>query len=91
MTALDRNHRIVRARELAYAAGIPLRDRWGYAASDEDVLTTVRLVQDHSDDAEAANAIGIANALGDIQLCDGRDTPLEEEQELRLVQALRAL
>src|SRR5215467_7758327 len=40
----EARHRVAVARELTYAAGCPLRDRYGFAAADEDVLFVVDAV-----------------------------------------------
>lgn len=89
MSPLDDRHAIATARELTYAAGIPLRDRYGFAVPDEDVLHVVRLVAAHTDDEAAANAIGAANMLGEIELASGSDTPIDEAYERRIVVAVR--
>jgi len=89
MSALEDRHAIATARELTYAAGVPLRDRYGFAAPDEDVLAVVRLVTEHTDDEAAANAIGAANMLGEVELASGSDTPIDEEYERRIVVAVR--
>ena len=91
MTDYDDDHRIAVARELTYAAGVPLRDRYGFAASDDDVLHVVGAVAAHPDDQAAADAIGLANATRDIELADGYDTPIDEDYERRIVAALRPL
>lgn len=74
MTALEDRHAVATARELTYAAGVPLRDRYGFAAPDDDVL---------------ANAIGAANMVGTVELADGYDTPIDEAYERRVVAAVR--
>lgn len=88
---LEDQHRLALARELTYAAGVPLRDRYGFAASDADVHRAVAAVFAHPDDEVAAAEIGAANAVGDIELADGYDTPINEDYELRIVAALRPL
>jgi hypothetical protein len=88
---LETAHQIACARELTYAAGVPLRDRYGYAASDEHIIVVLQALHDHADDKEAGDAIGLANALGEIQLADGYDTPIDERYERRIVAALRPL
>lgn len=90
MSALEDRHRVALARELTYAAGVPLRDRYGFAASDEDVQLVVETVFAFPGD-EAADAIGTANMLGTIELAAGSDTPIDEEYERRIVAALRPL
>lgn len=89
MSTLDENHAVATARELTHAAGVPLRDRYGYAASHDDVLQVVRLVTQHAGDEAAANAIGAANMLGDVELASGTDTPIDEAYERRIVAAVR--
>ena len=91
MTVHEDRHRVAVARELTYAAGVPLRDRYGFAARDEHVLRVVGIVAAHPDDGVAVNEIGAANMLGDIELADGYDTPTGEEYEGRIVAALRPL
>jgi hypothetical protein len=91
VTALETQHRIALARELTAAAGYPLRDRYGYAARDEDVLFVVEAVFRHPVDADASRAIGTANALGEIELAEEYDVPLSEASELRIIAALRPL
>jgi hypothetical protein len=88
---LEDQHRLALARELTYAAGVPLRDRYGFAASDEDVQRVVAAVFAHPDDQVAADEIGAANMIGDIELADGYDTPIDEDCERRIVAALRPL
>lgn len=84
-------HRAALARELTFAAGVPLRDRYGFAASDETVLFVLNAVFTHPAGRSAVNAIGAANAVGDIELAEGSDTPTSEEYEARIVAALRPL
>jgi hypothetical protein len=91
VNALETQHRIALARELTAAAGCPLRDRYGFAARDEDVLFVVEAVFRHPVDADASRAIGTANALGEIELAEEYDVPLSEESELRIIAALRPL
>ena len=90
MTALEDRHRIAVARELTYAAGVPLRDSYGFAASDETVLGIVAAVATHPDDQAAVDEIGAANAVGEIEVYAG-GSPTDEEYELRVVAALRPL
>lgn len=91
MTMHEDHHRIALARELTYAAGVPLRDRYGFAASDETVLAVVAAVAAHPGDEEAVTAIGGVNAVGEIELSMGYDTPTDEDYERRIVAALRPL
>ena len=86
-----RHHLIAVARELCYAAGHPLRDRYGYAASDESVLKVVETLFDCPEDADAAQQIGIANVMGEIELAQGYDTMTSEEYELGIAAAVRPL
>ena len=88
---LEDRHRVALARELTFAAGVPLRDRYGFAAHDAHVLAVLAMVFAQPDDARAADEIGGANMLGDIELADGHDTPIDEEYERRIVAALRPL
>lgn len=91
MSELEDRHRVALARELTYAAGVPLRDRYGFAAPDEDVLVVVAAVFANPDNHAAANAIGAANMRGDVELAMGSDSPIDEEYERRIVEALRPL
>ena len=91
MSGLENRHRLALAYELTAAADVPLRDRYGFAAREEDVLSVLAILTRLPDDAEAANAIGLANALGEIQLADGYDTPIDEDYERAIVAALRPL
>jgi hypothetical protein len=84
-------HRIAQARELTFAAGCPLRDRYGFAASDEDVLAIVRIVFAEPDDAKAGAGIGSANALHEIEIAEGYDTVASEAYEQLIIAALRPL
>lgn len=88
MTLLER-HQIALAREACALAGVPLRGRYGYAASDEHVLALWNIVAEEKDDERAVNGIGIANALGDIEIAREIDTPSDEEYEHKIVSALR--
>lgn len=91
MSALEDRHRVALARELTYAAGVPLRDRYGFAASDEDVQVVVEQLFAQPDDAAAATVIGAANMAGDIELAEGYDNPISQDYERRIVAALRPL
>ena len=86
----EAGHRVAVARELTYAAGCPLRDRYGFAAADQDVLFVVDAVFREPDDARARFLIGSAN--GDrIELAMPGGTITDEAYELAIVRALRAL
>ena len=91
MSSLEMRHRIAVARELTAAAGVPLRDRYGFAARDEHVGVVLDIVFAHPNDETAVAEIGARNMLGDIELADGYDTPTDEEYERRIVAALRPL
>jgi len=91
VSSLEDRHRIALARELTAAAGVPLRDRYGFAARDEDVLRVVSEVAAHPDDEVCVNQIGALNALGEIEIAEGYDTPTSEESERRIVSALRPM
>jgi hypothetical protein len=91
VSAYEDHHRTALARELTAAAGVPLRDRYGFAASDESVLYVVNAVFAEPDDQRATDAIGCANALGDIELADGHGCHTDEEYDRRIVAALRPL
>lgn len=91
MSAYEDAHRIALARELTYAAGVPLRDRYGFAASAESVLFIVNACFRIPDDEAAVMEIGGANALGDIEIAEGYDTPTDEDYERQIVVALRPL
>jgi len=92
MTAkYEDGHRVAVARELTAAAGVPLRDRYGFAASDQDVLNVVRIVFREPDDPKAGELIGLGNALGEHEIAMGYDEPTDEEYELAIVRALRPL
>jgi hypothetical protein len=83
-------HRVAVARELTFAAGCPLRDRYGFAACDQDVLFVVDAVFREPDDARARFLIGAAN--GDrIELAMACETIADEAYELAIVRALRPL
>jgi hypothetical protein len=87
----ENDHRIALARELTYAAGVPLRDRYGFAASDEAVLFAVNACFTHAGDEEAADAIGLAVFAGDVALASGYDMATDEVYERAIVAALRPL
>ncbi len=86
----EAGHRVAAARELTYAAGCPLRDRYGFAAAAQDVLFVVDAVFREPDDAKARFLIGAAN--GDrIELAMPGGTITDEAYELAIVRALRPL
>jgi hypothetical protein len=91
VSAYEDRHRIAVARELTYAADCPLRDRYGFAASDEDVLFVVNAVFREPDDAKAGDLIGIANATGVIEIAREYDLPADEDYEQAIIRALRPL
>ena len=91
MDGLERHHCIAVARELTYAAGVPLRDRYGYAASDDTVLYLVESCFSNPDDEVCAVDFGAANAVGNVEYADGYDTLPDEDFDLRVVRALRPL
>jgi hypothetical protein len=94
-SSFEDQHRIAVARELTYAAGCPLRDRWGWAVGDDTVLAVVNIMFAEPDDAKAADAIGMASAMAELgdggHLAAGYDTPTDEEYERAIVAALRPL
>lgn len=85
------SHRVAVARELTAAEGCPLRDRYGFAASDSTVLFIVNAVFAEPDDRKCGDKIGAANATGDIQFAEAYDTPASEEYEQAVIRALRPL
>lgn len=94
MTAVsdhEMDHRVAVARELTYAAGCPLRDRYGFAASYEHVEAVLAIVFSEPDDAKAGDLIGMANFTGDIQIAMANDIPANEEYEQAIIAALRPL
>ena len=90
MSDHETTHRIACARELTYAAGVPLRDRYGFAASEESVRLVVELCFSEDPDSVVADAIGFANFVGDVELADG-DVATDEDYDRRIVSALRPL
>ncbi len=91
MSEYEDNHCVALARELAAAAVVPLRDRYGFAASHEDVLAVVRIVFREPDDHKAGDLIGLGNAMGEHEIAMGNDLPADEAYELAIVRALRPL
>lgn len=89
--SLEDAHRIALARELTAAAGVPLRDRYGFAASDETALYIVNAVFAQPDDKRAADDIGCAGAVGDIEIAMGYDEPTDEAYERAVVAAIRPM
>jgi len=86
---LQEYNSIACAREITFAAGCPLRDRYGFAARDEHVLKVLQIISEWEDDKEAADQIGLANAVEEIEIAMGADEPADEEYELAIVRALR--
>jgi hypothetical protein len=86
----ETHHRVAHARELTCAAGFPLRDRYAFAASDEDVAFVVAVVFREPDDARAVALIGAANGV-EIELAMACDTPTDEKYEIGIVRALRPM
>jgi hypothetical protein len=84
------HHRIAVARELTFAAGCPLRDRYGFAASGADVLFVVTAVFRHPGDEQARAVIGAANG-NQIELAMSPEVITDEPYELAIVRALRPL
>lgn len=78
-------HRIALARELTAAMGVPLRDRWGFASSDKDVLAALQIVEANPQDP--VTALGIATMTGGPRLAKG-GLPLDDEDLMQLVSCL---
>ena len=88
----ENHHRVAVARELTAMEGCPLRDRYGFAASDKTVLFIVNAVFTEPDDHKCGDIIGVANATDpDIQFAEAYDTPASEEYEQAIIAALRPL
>lgn len=87
----ENHHLVALAREWTFAAGCPLRDRYGFAADDQDVLNVINIVYREPDDDRAAAAIGIGNFNGDHQIAMATDTPSDEDYDRRIVTAIRPL
>jgi len=90
MTEYEDGHRIAVARELTYAAGFPLRDRYGFASSDEDVLFVVEAVFREPDDKRCGDLIGLANGEHTIEIAE-HGVMASEEYEQGIIAALRPL
>lgn len=88
---LETAHRIALAREMTAAAGYPLRDRYGFAARDADVLFIVGAVFTEEDDAAAGDLICRANARHAIEIAQACDVIAGEEYEQGIIAALRPL
>ncbi len=88
---LKEHNAVSQARELTFAAGCPLRDRYGYTARDKDVLKILEILKEWNKDEEAGLQIGLANAVGEIEIAMQPDIPADEEYELAIVAALRGL
>lgn len=91
MTVLKDRHRVALARELAFAAGVPLRDGYGFAASDDTVLAVVNAVFATSADECVVAAIGVGNVSGNIELAMPSGTSTDPDYARRIVAALRPL
>jgi hypothetical protein len=87
----EQHHRRALARELTAEAGFPLRDRYGFAASDESVDIVLAAVFGEPDDAKAGEIIGLANATEEAEVACSYDMPATEEYEAGIVAALRPL
>jgi hypothetical protein len=86
----ETHHRVAVARELAAVSGVPLRDRYGFAASDEDVRFVVDLLFREPDDFKARDLIGAANGT-DIELAMAPDVVTSPARNMAVVRALRPL
>lgn len=86
----ERDHFRALARELTYAAGCPLRDRYGFAAADDrvDVVLTAVLAFP-GDPGDAAAEFG--SRLLDNPLAMSTEVPTDEAYELRIAAALQPL
>lgn len=87
----DQAHRIVLVREETAKAGFPLRNRYGWAAGNEDVLHLIEILTEEADDHEAAERIGLGSALGEHEFAAGYDLPTDEAYEAGIVAASRPL
>jgi hypothetical protein len=83
------DHRVAIARELTYAAGFPLRDRYGFAASRESVLAVIDAVFREPDDLKAGDAIGVQQ--GDELEIAENGLPASIKYEQGIIAALRPM
>jgi hypothetical protein len=88
---LEAHHRRALARELTAAAGAPLRDRYGFAASDATVDELLTIVFTYPNVNAALCALYENSLAGRIKLAMDHDTPTDEDYERRIVEALRPL
>lgn len=88
---LEGGHLLTRARELADAAGVPLRDRYGYDAPDRVVRAALAIIAAEPDDDRAAAELGVANFTDGLGLAMGYDQLTDEDYERQIVTALRPL
>jgi len=91
VTSLETHHRRALARELTAAAGVPLRDRYGYAASDATVDALVDIVFAYPTIDATLVALYEEALAGRINLAMDHDTPTDEDYERRIVEALQPL
>lgn len=82
--------KIVRVREACCAADVPLRDRYGFAASDEDIQRVwAWCIEPLTADTVIADRI--ACGAESVELAEGSDTPLSQQHALTVVQIVRAM
>lgn len=87
---LETRHRVALAREMCAAAGVPLRDRWGFASSDQAVARVVEVVFMYPQDRAAVEAL-FSDALdGGGAVAEAYEFP-SEEFHFEIVRALRPL
>jgi hypothetical protein len=91
LTDYERDDLRARARELAYAAEVPLRDRYGLAASDAQVDLVVAGVLAHPGDPRSAAEYFGGALLMSEPLAMSPDIPTDEAYELRIAEALQPL
>lgn len=91
MNPLETHHRRTLARELTAAAGAPLRDRYGYAASDATVDALVATVFAYPAIDATLVALYEEALAGRINLAMDHDTPTDEAYERRIIVALQPL
>lgn len=74
--------------DLSRLRALDLRDRWGYAFSDEKLLAVATWVQGMPD--ADADALGLAMLLGELPVaCEDYDTPAEDELLEEILNAAR--